>query len=104
MQSGAHQDPTKGNAAFEYMASEFLWHGLHGGRGGSDGTRMGQRMGYGGFTEDDIYELSLQGIKPWDPEARDALGVLKGWDVDYDDYDYDDDYDELGRRMSGFGF
>ncbi|KAI5060616.1 hypothetical protein GOP47_0025036 [Adiantum capillus-veneris] len=53
---------------------------------------MGQRMRNGGFTDDDIYELSLQGIKPWDPEAGAALAVLKGWDMDdgfgycYDNY------------------
>ena len=29
-----------------------------------------------GFTQDEVEELAMQGIKPWDPEARAALSVL----------------------------
>ena len=55
-----------------------------------------------GFSEEDVEELAMQGIKPWDPEARAALNVLNGYDDDpeddynddYDEDDYDDDYDE----------
>ncbi|MCO5580510.1 hypothetical protein L7F22_034378 [Adiantum nelumboides] len=59
-----------------------------------DNAEMGYMMGNCGFTDDDVYELSLQGIKPWDPEAGAALAVLNGWDMDdgfgygYEDYDY----------------
>ena len=49
-----------------------------------------------GFSRDDVELLAEQGIKPWEPEARAALAVLRGEDDDYDDYDdeYDDDLDD----------
>ncbi|KAI4518575.1 hypothetical protein GGG16DRAFT_118292 [Schizophyllum commune] len=34
---------------------------------------------YGGFTEDDVYELACQGVKPWDEDAGDVLAVLGGY-------------------------
>lgn len=33
-----------------------------------------------GFSEDDVFELMCQGIKPWDPEAGAALAILNGDD------------------------
>ena len=40
-----------------------------------------------GFSRDDVELLAEQGIKPWEPEARAALAVLRGEDDDYDDYE-----------------
>ncbi|MCO5606011.1 hypothetical protein L7F22_060198 [Adiantum nelumboides] len=63
------------------------------GRGSFD-VDDNDEMGICGFTDDDVYELSLQGIRPWDPEAGAALAVLNGWDMDdgfgygYGDYGY----------------
>lgn len=37
------------------------------------------RYMYGGFTEDDVYELACQGVKPWDEDAGDVLAVLGGY-------------------------
>ena len=31
-----------------------------------------------GFSEDDIFELSLQGVKPWEDDAPAVLAVLNG--------------------------
>ncbi|EIN04349.1 hypothetical protein PUNSTDRAFT_146568 [Punctularia strigosozonata HHB-11173 SS5] len=31
-----------------------------------------------GFTDDEVYELALQGVKPWDDDAWDVLDVLNG--------------------------
>jgi len=32
-----------------------------------------------GFSARDVKELAMQGIKPWDDEAADALAVLNGY-------------------------
>ena len=46
----------------------------------------GMGLGRGLMDSDDEYELLCQGIKPWDPEAMDALRVLRGYDDDYESY------------------
>lgn len=94
MQSGMRMDSGMGLGGFEYLASQILRHGPIGSRGGGYDNVMEPRMRNCGFTDDDVYELSLQGIKPWDPEAWDALAVLKGGGDFYDDDDYD--YDNFG--------
>ena len=61
----------------------------------SDSDGEGGFSGFGGggshgFSADEVEELMLQGIKPWDPEARAAVQMLfPGKYGDYDDYDSD---------------
>lgn len=69
----------EGIAGFDFMTSQFSQNGCNlGSSSEDDDDEVEQRMRNCGFTDDDVYELSLQGIKPWDPEAWDALAVLSG--------------------------
>lgn len=50
-----------------------------------------QRFWNCGFTDEEVFELACQGVKPWDDDAEAVLDVLNnGWDYDFSDVDYED--------------
>ena len=57
-----------------------------------DVNPMLRGRGSRGFSADEVEELALQGIKPWDPEARAAVQMLFPGKYGYDDDYYDDDH------------
>ena len=73
-------DPFGGyDSEFDDSEDEF---GGYGGGGYGSGRSSSSMFGFGGgmlgFSGGECDELAMQGVKPWDDDAADVLGVLNG--------------------------